>query len=583
MTRTILAILLSLLSASSLFAQTVNIRATDPSTGRSVQVGDQTNNAVRMRLVASDVPLAVSASSLPLPTGASTAANQATEITSLQLLDDAVFTLGTGTYAEATSKGYLISAVRRDADTTLVDTTNEMAPLQVNAAGQLKVACIVGCSSSGGSSLVDDAPFTVGTTSFTVIGGTYKSTRDAIDDNDGGAVALTPKRAVYATLETPNADSIVNETADSLRVTWYDTTGAAVAPDTLLTHDGSMTPGSTTGGAQFYYGSSTAPTVITTGRAVLPWGDLNGRLHLTGDASMSPLLVTGSGTAGSPAAGVVSIQGITSMTPILTSSAQSGAWTVGQSGSPWGVAGSLSNNNAAPSSNQIDVMPCVVGASAPSYTDGRSAKPRCGTDGSLYFNLANGSTTDTDDGTVSSGATNVAQTISVGYAYDGSNNTRLRAVAGAISGSSLTGLITRPYLPSDGTNVQPVGDAMARAIFSKTLPIGDGTLKSGGTSAMTGTTSTQVIAAVASNYLYIGSCSINNTHASVDTLVDLQDGSGGTVIWTFTAPHGYAGESHVFNPPLKVPTNGNGLYAVNATTGASVKVFCQGMSSTTSY
>jgi hypothetical protein len=78
-------------------------------------------------------------------TGSTDVATQTTLaslLTSSQLLDDTVFTSGTSTYAEATSKGALHLAVRRDADTTLVDTTNEMAPLQVNAGGQLKVAVI---------------------------------------------------------------------------------------------------------------------------------------------------------------------------------------------------------------------------------------------------------------------------------------------------------------------------------------------------------------------------------------------------------------------------------------------------------
>lgn len=65
-------------------------------------------------------------------------------LTSLQLLDDTVFVAGTGTYTEATSKGHLLLAVRRDADTTLVNTTNEMAPLQVDANGYLKVEVFSG-------------------------------------------------------------------------------------------------------------------------------------------------------------------------------------------------------------------------------------------------------------------------------------------------------------------------------------------------------------------------------------------------------------------------------------------------------
>lgn len=65
-------------------------------------------------------------------------------LTALQLIDDTVATLGTTTYTEATTKGLTIGAVRRDADTTLVGTTNEIGPLQMNAAGQLKVEAFSG-------------------------------------------------------------------------------------------------------------------------------------------------------------------------------------------------------------------------------------------------------------------------------------------------------------------------------------------------------------------------------------------------------------------------------------------------------
>lgn len=64
--------------------------------------------------------------------------------TSVELIDDTVKVLGTDTYTEATSKGLTISAVRRDADTTLVNTTNEFTPLQVDANGRLKVEAFSG-------------------------------------------------------------------------------------------------------------------------------------------------------------------------------------------------------------------------------------------------------------------------------------------------------------------------------------------------------------------------------------------------------------------------------------------------------
>lgn len=98
----------------------------------------------------------VDVASSVLPTGASTLAEQQSQTTHLatiagdttdieaavELIDDTVATLGTTTYTEASSKGLVVGAVRRDADTTLVDTTNEVAPLQVNAAGQLKTTLI---------------------------------------------------------------------------------------------------------------------------------------------------------------------------------------------------------------------------------------------------------------------------------------------------------------------------------------------------------------------------------------------------------------------------------------------------------
>lgn len=65
-------------------------------------------------------------------------------LTALELIDNPVAVLGTDVYAEATSSGMVMGAVRRDADTTLVDTTNEIAPLQVDANGRLKVEAFSG-------------------------------------------------------------------------------------------------------------------------------------------------------------------------------------------------------------------------------------------------------------------------------------------------------------------------------------------------------------------------------------------------------------------------------------------------------
>lgn len=72
--------------------------------------------------------------------------------TAVELIDDTVKVLGTDTYTEAASKGVVMGAVRRDADTTLANTTNEFTPLQVDANGYLKVEIFDG----GGSHTVDN-------------------------------------------------------------------------------------------------------------------------------------------------------------------------------------------------------------------------------------------------------------------------------------------------------------------------------------------------------------------------------------------------------------------------------------------
>ena len=98
-------------------------------------------------------------------------------LTALQLLDDTVATLGTTTYTEAATKGNIIGAVRRDADTTLVDTTNEVGPLQMNAAGQLKVEVFSG----------EALPVTMTSTTITgTVAVTQSGTWDEVGINDSG-------------------------------------------------------------------------------------------------------------------------------------------------------------------------------------------------------------------------------------------------------------------------------------------------------------------------------------------------------------------------------------------------------------
>lgn len=126
---------------------TVGTHAVTQSGTWTVQPGN-TANTTAWKVDGSAVTQPVSLASVPshAVTNAGTFATQVdgAALTALQLIDDPVATLGTTTYTEASTKGMIVGAVRRDADTTLVDTTNELGPLQMDANGRLKVEAFSG-------------------------------------------------------------------------------------------------------------------------------------------------------------------------------------------------------------------------------------------------------------------------------------------------------------------------------------------------------------------------------------------------------------------------------------------------------
>jgi hypothetical protein len=167
--------------------------------------------------------------------------------TAAELIDDTVATLGTTTYTEATTKGLTIGAVRRDADTTLVNTTNEIGPLQMDANGRLKVEAFSGetlpvsftgstdvatqttlASLLTSSQLIDDGVYTDDTSTHTT--GTSKGygimavatpTDGSVDANDIGMVAMTTGRALK--VDASGVAVPVTDNSSSLSVDWNGT------------------------------------------------------------------------------------------------------------------------------------------------------------------------------------------------------------------------------------------------------------------------------------------------------------------------------------------------------------------------
>lgn len=97
------------------------------------------------------------------------------------------------------------------------------------------------------------------------------------------------------------------------------------------------------------------------------------------------------------------------------------------------------------------------------------------------------------------------------------------------------------------------------------------------TSAMTGTTSTSLVAAPAAGLRnYITTIIVSNAHATVGTDVVIQDGSGGTTLLTIPAAAVYGGAVINLPVPLRQPTTATAIYCANVTTGASTKVSAVG-------
>lgn len=114
-----------------------------------------------------------------LPTGAATATNQSTEITSLQLLDDVVATDGSA----ALTKLYQVGGT---------DGTNAQI-LSTDTSGRLNVNVIGG--PTGGTSSVDDSAFTPAVGSGTpLMGMADEAATDSVDEGDVGVVRMTLDR-----------------------------------------------------------------------------------------------------------------------------------------------------------------------------------------------------------------------------------------------------------------------------------------------------------------------------------------------------------------------------------------------------
>ncbi len=206
----------------------------------------------------------------------------------------------------------------------------------------------------------------------------------------------------------------------------------------------------------------------------------------------------------------------------------------------------------------------AVTTAAPSYTTAQTSPLSLTTAGGLRFDLTSvGGTTVVNGGVA--GSQSIGGTVATNVAItDNPINNGAQAV------SSENAAVTT------ARKVQLVADLVGKLIV---LPYAnpENFVSGAITSAMTGTTSTSLIAAPASGLRnYITNCVVSNAHATVGTDMILQDGNGGTTLYTIPAAAVYGGASVSFPTPLRQPTTATALYIANVTTGASTKASCSG-------
>lgn len=204
-------------------------------------------------------------------------------------------------------------------------TTAQTSPLSLDTAGNLRVNCITGCSGGGGgggTSATDSAAFTAGSTAFTLTGGVFNDSVTSLTSGQMGAPRVTATRDLHVNLRN-NSGAEIGVSSTPLRV---DPTGSTTQPVS-----GTVTANAGTG----TFAISAASLPLPTGAAT---------------SAKQPAL----GTAGTPSADVLTVQGVTSMTALKVDGS---AVTQPVSGTFWQATQPISGTVAATQSGTWTVQP----------------------------------------------------------------------------------------------------------------------------------------------------------------------------------------------------------------------------------
>lgn len=282
--------------------------------------------------------------------------------------------------------GTLSLAVRRDANTSLVDATGDYAPLQVDSSGNLKVAIISGAG-SGGTSATDDAAFSVASGSGTPIMGLADETSpDAVDEGDVGVVRMTLSRALHVNLRDASGNELAagNQYAEDAAHTTGDlgTVALVVRKDTaaqvagtdgdysILTNDasgrlhvnvGALPSGTVAGGSSLPAGSNNIGDVDVLTVPADPFGANADAASATGSISAKLRFIASTGI---PVTGTVTV-GSHAVTNAGTFAVQAGqaAHDAAVSGNPVRIAGRAGTSayTAVADGDTADLLTTILG------------------------------------------------------------------------------------------------------------------------------------------------------------------------------------------------------------------------------
>jgi len=464
-------------------------------------------------------PLAKVSGSNPLPvTGSFSATTAATASSTLPSLS-----AGSQAIYESLSGGQFVNPIF---GTTIVDSTHGL-PVNIIAGG-----------GSGGTSATDEASFTWGSTAFTPMGGFYQTTAtsNALTTGQSGAWQFTAQRAGFVNLRDSSGGEL-GLTGTPLFVqsksgAFPSGTFATGSMVDLLTFQGTKAAGTAAANsllAGLLYNSS--PITLTTGQQAAFQADANGYLKVNvaaGGAGGGAITAA----SGSYSSGAFASGSIASGAMVDLGSQADAAWTTGS--------GSL-----------IAVAKTIANATGPtSWAAGTlGAMANYGTSpGAVLVPGMNAFITNTPTVTANAG-------------------TNLNTSALGTSANQSTIISSLSTIDTDIKGPIAAGTADIGTVQPFAQPAG---WVKGTTSAMTGTTSTVLLAAVSAKVLYVTHISCVNSHATVGTFVTVQDGSGGTALATLAAAAVYGGDEQTSSTPLFWTTSGNGLYVADVTTGANV-------------